>query len=302
VILASHLGRPRASQSPQFSLRPSAALVSSLLGRPVRSRTTASASRRAPPSRRPARAACAARKPAVPSEEEKNDPRFAKRWRRSRTLYVDDAFGAAHRGRTRRSEASRITFRRAAGLLMEQELEYLGHVLELPERPFVAILGGAKVSDKIEVIQNLLGKVDALLIGGAMAYTFLRRAASRIGKSLVEDDKLDAARRDRTRARKARRAARAAGRSRRRRSSKRAPPRSAGRRRRRDWRSAGRRHRSGDDQRVRPALSPTRKTVVWNGPMGVFEIDAFAAAPTPSRGGRAVTARRSSAAAIRSRR
>ena len=161
---------------------------------------------------------------------------------------------------------------------MEQELKYLGHALESPERPFVAILGGAKVSDKIEVIENLLGKVDRLLIGGAMAYTFFKSRGVPIGKSLVEDDKLDAARRDRGRRDGARRHARAAGRSRRHRPSSRpAPPHEVlavgdaaiGDRH-------GPRHRAGDDRRPTRARSRDAKTVVWNGPMGVFEIDAFA--------------------------
>ena len=160
---------------------------------------------------------------------------------------------------------------------MEQELQYLGHALESPERPFVAILGGAKVSDKIEVIENLLGKVDRLLIGGAMAYTFFKSRGVPIGRSLVEDDKLDEARRDRSRRGGARRPARAAGRSRRRRRVE-----------------AGAAHEVlavgdagiGDGmgldigrRRSRPIerCIADAKTVVWNGPMGVFEIDAFAA-------------------------
>src|SRR5207253_746669 len=110
-------------------------------------------------------------------------------------LYVDDAFGAAHRAHASVEAITRHVRKSAAGLLMEQELKYLGHALESPERPFVAILGGAKVSDKIEVIENMLGKVDRLLIGGAMAYTFFKSRGFPIGQSLVEDDKLDEARR-----------------------------------------------------------------------------------------------------------
>ena len=165
---------------------------------------------------------------------------------------------------------------------MEKELRYLGHALESPDRPFVAILGGAKVSDKIEVIENLLGKVDRLLIGGAMAYTFFKSRGVPIGRSLVEDDKLDAARSIEAHAR-TRRPSRAAGRSRRRRS---------GRRKRRaevldvDDPAIG--DRLGLD--IGPetiaayeGLLADARTVVWNGPMGVFEIHAFARAPTPSR-------------------
>src|SRR4029079_15185840 len=109
--------------------------------------------------------------------------------------YVNDAFGAAHRAHASVEAITKYFPQPAAGLLMERELRYLGHVLEAPDRPFVAILGGAKVSDKIEVIDNLLKKVDRLIIGGAMAYTFFKSRGLPIGKSLVEDDKLDAARR-----------------------------------------------------------------------------------------------------------
>ena len=108
---------------------------------------------------------------------------------------MNDAFGAAHRAHASVEGITRFVPRAAAGLLMEQELKYLGHALESPERPFVAILGGAKVSDKIEVIENMLGKVDRLLIGGAMAYTFFKARGLAVGKSLVENDKLDQAKR-----------------------------------------------------------------------------------------------------------
>src|SRR6202043_640393 len=127
-------------------------------------------------------------------EEEKNDSAFAAALASLADLYVNDAFGAAHRAHASVEGITRHMSRSAAGLLMEQELKYLGHALESPERPFVAILGGAKVSDKLEVIENMLGKVDRLLIGGAMAYTFFKSRGVPIGRSLVEEDKLDAAR------------------------------------------------------------------------------------------------------------
>jgi phosphoglycerate kinase len=127
------------------------------------------------------------------SEEEKNDAAFAKQLAELADDYVDDAFGAAHRAHASVEAMTHFFERPAAGLLMEQEIKYLGHVLESPERPFVAILGGAKVSDKLEVIENMLGKVNRLIIGGAMAYTFLKSRGIPTGKSLVEDDKLDAA-------------------------------------------------------------------------------------------------------------
>ena len=158
---------------------------------------------------------------------------------------------------------------------MEKELRYLGMALGDPERPFVAVLGGAKVSDKIEVIESLLGRVDRLLIGGAMAYTFFKALGMPVGKSLVEDDKLDAARDHRAREGARRRAA-AAGRSRRRRRDRRGgEDRGAQGRRCGDRRSHGPRHRPRDRAPVRGLLADA-KTVVWNGPMGVFEVAPFA--------------------------
>jgi phosphoglycerate kinase len=128
------------------------------------------------------------------AEEEKNDPVFSQALAELADNYVNDAFGAAHRAHASVEGITHFIAQPAAGLLMEQELRYLGHALESPERPFVTILGGAKVSDKLEVIENLLGKVDRLVIGGAMAYTFLKSRGIDTGRSLVEDDKLDAAR------------------------------------------------------------------------------------------------------------
>jgi phosphoglycerate kinase len=124
-------------------------------------------------------------------EEEKDDEAFAKQLASLTDLYVNDAFGAAHRAHASVHAITREVPNAAAGLLMEKELEYLGRVLASPDRPLVAILGGAKVSDKLEVIQNFLGRVDRLIIGGAMAYTFLKSRGVPVGRSLVEDDKLD---------------------------------------------------------------------------------------------------------------
>jgi phosphoglycerate kinase len=123
-------------------------------------------------------------------EEEKNDPEFAKKLASLADFYVNDAFGSAHRAHASTEGITHFVEKSAAGLLMEKELTYLGKALENPQRPFVAIIGGAKVSDKIDVIRNLLNKVDALLIGGAMAYTFFKSQGAQVGKSLVEDDKL----------------------------------------------------------------------------------------------------------------
>jgi phosphoglycerate kinase len=126
--------------------------------------------------------------------EEKNDPDYARGLAELADLYVNDAFGAAHRAHASTEGITHFVEKSAAGLLMEKELRYLGTALEKPEHPFVVILGGAKVSDKIEVIDNLLKSADAILIGGAMAYTFLKSQGVETGRSLVEDDRLDLAR------------------------------------------------------------------------------------------------------------
>jgi phosphoglycerate kinase len=126
--------------------------------------------------------------------EEANDQHFARQLAHLCNVYVNDAFGSAHRAHASTEGITHFVSQSAAGLLLEKELNYLGKALEAPEKPFVAILGGAKVSDKIEVIHNLLSKVDALLIGGGMAYTFLKAKGQDVGKSLVEADKLEVAR------------------------------------------------------------------------------------------------------------
>jgi phosphoglycerate kinase len=128
------------------------------------------------------------------AEEEANDEAFSRQLASLAQFYVNDAFGTAHRAHASTVGITRFVQKSAAGLLMQKELDYLGRVLQNPEKPFVAILGGAKVGDKIAVIQNLMTKVDALIIGGGMAYTFLKAQGQEIGKSLVENDKLDLAR------------------------------------------------------------------------------------------------------------
>jgi len=126
-------------------------------------------------------------------EEEANDEKFARQLASLADFYVNDAFGSAHRAHASTEGITHFVKQSAAGLLMEREVQYLGKALQHPEKPFVAILGGAKVSDKIAVIENLMSKVDALIIGGAMAYTFLKAQGHEVGKSLVEDDKLELA-------------------------------------------------------------------------------------------------------------
>ncbi len=278
VILASHLGRPKGKPDPEFSLRPIAERLSSLLGgRPVQFADDSVGE--------PARAAIdAAGKGGLVllenlrfhAEEEQNDPGFAKQLAALADVYVNDAFGSAHRAHASTEGIVHHVTEAAAGLLMGKEVEYLGRVLEHPDRPFVAVLGGAKVSDKLEVIENLIAKVDALLIGGAMAYTFLKARGVEVGKSLVEADLLDTARDLERRAKE-----------------------------------RGLRLELPVDHVVAPKLEagvPTAildvtdpsigdrmgldigpktiatymsvigeaRTVIWNGPMGVFEIDAFA--------------------------
>jgi phosphoglycerate kinase len=127
------------------------------------------------------------------AEEEANNEKFSKQLAKLADFYVNDAFGTAHRAHASTVGITRFVQKSAAGLLMEKELEYLGKTTHHPEKPFVAILGGAKVSDKIGVIENLMSKVDALIIGGAMAYTFLKAEGAQVGKSRVEEDKLDLA-------------------------------------------------------------------------------------------------------------
>src|SRR6202163_3096537 len=128
------------------------------------------------------------------AEEEKNDEHFSKQLAKLAEFYVNDAFGTAHRAHASTVGITKFVQKSAAGLLMEKELQYLGRVLQNPEHPFIAILGGAKVSDKIGVIQNLLSKVDVLIIGGGMAYTFLKAQGESVGKRLVEEDKIALAR------------------------------------------------------------------------------------------------------------
>jgi phosphoglycerate kinase len=193
VILASHLGRPKGKPAPEFSLKPIAAYLSTLLERTV---TFADDCIGEPAERAVTRATDGVvllENLRFHAEEEHNDPAFAAALASLAGQYVNDAFGAAHRAHASVAAITSHFPQAAAGLLMEKELEYLGGALRAPERPFVAILGGAKVSDKLEAITNLLGLVDRLLIGGAMAYTFFKSRGLPIGRSLVEDDKLAAA-------------------------------------------------------------------------------------------------------------
>lgn len=192
LVLASHLGRPKGKPNPEMSLKPVAVKLAELLGKPVKF---------APDCVGPEVEALLPAPGEVlllenlryHAEEEKNVPEFAQQLAKLGDVYVNDAFGTAHRAHA--STEGIIAFLRpaAAGLLMEKELEYLEKCTANPERPCIGILGGAKVSDKIEVIENLLKFVDKIMIGGAMAYTFLKAQGKPTGKSLVEDDKVELA-------------------------------------------------------------------------------------------------------------
>lgn len=199
LILASHLGRPKGKREPSMSLRPVAARLADLLGRPVafvddcigpKVEQTVAALKDGD--------VLLLENVRFYPEEEKNDPAFAEKLAALADVYVNDAFGSAHRAHASTEGVARVIARRgglcAAGLLMERELKFLGDELENPARPFVVILGGAKVSDKIKVIDRLLEKADTILIGGAMAYTFRLAQGYQTGKSLVEPDKVDVAR------------------------------------------------------------------------------------------------------------
>jgi phosphoglycerate kinase len=276
VVLASHLGRPKGKVNPAMSLRPVADRLADLLNHPVVFATDCigdEAKKAVADRHRAGGGVVLLENLRFHPEEEKNDAQFAGALAAVADEYVDDAFGAAHRAHASVEGITHHMRRAAAGLLMERELKYLGEALGSPARPFVAILGGAKVSDKIEVIQNMLGKVDRLLIGGAMAYTFFKARGIPVGKSLVEDDKLDAARD----------VEQAAG-------AKLALPTDHNVTDKIAEGTANEALAVGDARigdRMGVDIGPATiaayqaaiadaKTVVWNGPMGVFEISVFA--------------------------
>ena len=276
LVLASHFGRPKGKRKPELSLRPVAVRLSELLGRPVAFAADCVG--------QPARQAIAEAGPGgitllenlrFHPEEEANDPAFAAALAALADVYVNDAFGSAHRAHASTAGIVAHVADAAAGLLLDRELEHLGALLASPARPFVAVLGGAKVSGKLEVIENLLPLVDALLVGGAMAYTFFRARGLPVGRSLVEPDLVDATRTvERTAAQRSVRLELpsdhvvATGLD----------------------AAAAHECLPVDDpaigERLGVDIGPeTRKTyaeaiasartVVWNGPMGVFELDAF---------------------------
>src|SRR5437868_13299060 len=201
LILASHLGRPKGKPNPKMSLKPVAERLRMLLDRELARGENVGFF--------PDCVGVEAEEMAGKlekgqtlllenlrfyAEEEANEDKFAKQLANLADYYVNDAFGSAHRAHASTAGITKFVQKSAAGLLMEKELEYLGRALHNPEKPFIAILGGAKVSDKIGVIQNLMDEVDELIIGGGMAYTFLKAKGEQVGKSLVEADKVDLAR------------------------------------------------------------------------------------------------------------
>ena len=195
VILMSHLGRPKGGPDPKYSLAPAAKRLGELLGQPVGMAPDCIGDE--------VEKRVAALQPGdvlllenvrFHAEEEQNDAAFAQQLARLGDVYVNDAFGSAHRAHASTEAVARLLPAAVAGFLMEAEIDYIGRALEAPERPFVAILGGAKISDKVKVIEHLLSKVDRLLIGGGMANTFLKAKGCEMGASLVEDAALDTAR------------------------------------------------------------------------------------------------------------
>ena len=276
VLLASHLGRPRGQFNSSMSLKPVAAALEAAISRPVKmagdcvGEVVETQSRQLKPAE-----ILLLENLRFHREEEANQEAFSRRLARLCDLYVNDAFGAAHRAHA--STAGMVPFvgRGAAGLLMERELSYLGKALADPEKPYVAVLGGAKVSEKIQVIENLLGLVDVMLVGGGMAYTFLRAQGLAVGKSLVETDKIPLARDLLKKAQQAKvnlilpvdHVV-----------TEKLEPECQGRvisigETRSEWMGADIGPTTCSQfQRV---LS-TAKTILWNGPLGVFEIDPFA--------------------------
>jgi phosphoglycerate kinase len=200
LILASHLGRPKGKPNPKMSLKPVAERLRMLLDKEL---TRGENVGFCPDCVGPEAVEMAGKLEKgqtlllenlrFHAEEEANDEHFSKQLAQLCDFYVNDAFGTAHRAHASTVGITKFVQKSAAGLLMQKELEYMGKAMQHPEKPFLAILGGAKVSDKIEVIQSLMHKVDALMIGGGMAYTFLKALGEQIGKSLVEEDKIELA-------------------------------------------------------------------------------------------------------------
>src|SRR5581483_8843172 len=272
VVLASHLGRPKGKPNPKMSLRPVAERLRILLdekldrGENVGFCPDSVGLEAEEMSRQLEKSqSLLLENLRFHPEEEKNDEKFSKALARLADIYVNDAFGTAHRAHASTVGITRFVSKAAAGLLLEKELEYLGKALHEPARPFVTILGGAKVSDKIGVIKNLIEKVDALLIGGGMAYTFLKARGQEVGKSLLEPDKIEDARQmlrpvDHVAAREAS-------------ANAKAQVIAPGQPIPADMMALDIGPRTID---LFVEEIETAKMIVWNGPMGVFELPPFA--------------------------
>ena len=277
LVLASHLGRPKGASDPRYSLKPVAKKLQELLGSPVEfAADCVGAEAEAKSKALTHGGVLLLENVRFHPEEEKNDEAFSKQLAAlCDGVFVSDAFGSAHRAHASVVGITRFVKQAAAGKLMEKELEYLGKALTNPARPFVAILGGAKVSDKIEVVENLMRIADIMLIGGGMAYTFLKAEGQPIGKSLVESDKVDLARRLRDEARERRFALllpvdHVVAAEFKPDAATQTLPVSAtpdG------WMGLDIGPKTIDTYRQKIAGA---KTIIWNGPMGVFEMLAFA--------------------------
>ncbi len=276
AILMSHLGRPKGKKNPDMSLAPAAVRLAELLGKPVTMAMDCIGEE--------VEKTVAAMVPGQVvllenlrfyNEEEKNDAEFAKRLAKLGDLYVNDAFGSAHRAHASTEGVTQFIKPCVAGYLMQKELDYLGKALAEPKHPFVAVLGGSKISGKIDVIENLIGKVDTILVGGGMAYTFYKAQGGEIGNSILEADKMDLA---------LELIKKAAGSS----TKLVLPPdsRVASELKSGEATSAAASNQVPEDMLAADIGPETEKlyadyilkakTVVWNGPMGVFEIDEFA--------------------------
>jgi len=275
LILASHLGRPKGERNMKYSLQPVAARLAELLSKDIifPEDSIGDAVKKLAGDLRPGNIMLLENL-RFHKEEEANDPNFSEKLAALCEVYINDAFGTAHRAHASTAGITRYVREKGAGFLMRRELEFLGKLVASPDRPFVAIIGGAKVSDKIGVIENLLDKVDALIIGGGMAYTFLRAKGSKTGASILEEDKIYTAKKIMERA------------------ERRGVPillpidHAAGH----EFKEAtsaeyidsvdipdgligmdiGKRTVAMFEEKIR-----TAKTVFWNGPMGVFEIKPF---------------------------
>jgi phosphoglycerate kinase len=278
LIVASHLGRPK-GVDPKLSLEPAARVLSDLLGKPyevlLADDCVGDGVRKMVKDQTPTQVVLLENL-RFHKEEEANDPAFARALAENADVWVMDAFGTAHRAHASTAGMAPFVKERAAGYLMVKELEFLGRLLKSPAMPYVAVLGGAKVSDKIKVIENLLPRVSSLIVGGAMAYTFLKAQGIEVGKSRVEGDKLDIARRALDAAERLGKAVvlpidhiastDPTGKAPIREVKERALPAEM------MGLDIGPRTRALFAEHLRPA-----QTVLWNGPMGLFEVPAFAA-------------------------